>query len=411
MKKTKKILFLLTFILLLFSIIKSPLKIYAASYAPSVSSHAYVIMDSKSGEILYSKDPYKKIYPASTAKMMTALLAVENCNLSTKITIKESVLSNINPEATQLGLKAGSTYTLEELLHILLLYSGADAADTIAVEIAGSVDKFSEMMTKRAKSIGLSNTNFDNAIGLDFGGFNNTYSTANDIAKLTKYVMNNKTIRNIVGKSSYTIKSFNNGGSKTIKNTNKFLNDQWYPKDLYKIIGTKTGTTDKAGYVLSTTAIDSKGREIICAFFGNSTRSKMYSDIESLLTFTYKNFGSKYGWVQSNGKWYYYDKLGNLKTGWIKYKDQWYYLKSNGEMATGWVKVDNKWYYLKSSGEMATGWILYYNQWYYLTESGAMATNTTIDGWIIDGDGIATPLIDDSNNIPGTIVGKINIDS
>ena len=100
-------------------------------------------MDSKSGEILYSKDPYKKIYPASTAKMMTALLAVENCNLSTKITIKESVLSNINPEATQLGLKAGSTYTLEELLHILLLYSGADAADTIAVEIAGSVDKFS----------------------------------------------------------------------------------------------------------------------------------------------------------------------------------------------------------------------------------------------------------------------------
>ena len=160
---------------------------------------------------------------------------------------------------------------------------------------------------------------------------------------------------------------------KSIKNTNKFLNDQWYPKDLYKIIGTKTGTTDKAGYVLSTTAIDSKGREIICAFFGNSTRSKMYSDIESLLTFTYKNFGSKYGWVQSNGKWYYYDKLGNLKTGWIKYKDQWYYLKSNGEMATGWVKVDNKWYYLKSSGEMATGWAKVDNKWYYLKSNGEMA--------------------------------------
>ena len=100
-----------------------------------------------------------------------------------------------------------------------------------------------------------------------------------------------------------------------------------------------------------------------------------------------------------------------MAIGWAKVDNKWYYLKSSGEMATSWVKVDNKWYYLKSSGEMATGWILYYNQWYYLTESGAMATNTTIDGWIIDGDGIATPLIDDSNNIPGTIVGKINIDS
>ena len=173
---------------------------------------------------------------------------------------------------------------------MLLISSAADAADTIAEAISGSTSKFIEQMNNKAKLLGMNNTKFDNTIGLDIGNkYYNTYSTSNDIAKLTNVVMKNTTIRNIVCKPSYTIKKFNNKGSKTINNTNRFLRGQWYPKDLYTIIGTKTGTTNAAGYALSATAIDKNGREIICSFFGNATRNKMYENIQALLTYTYKN--------------------------------------------------------------------------------------------------------------------------
>lgn len=290
MKKNVKVIIKLMLILLFISSTVFTNIVDAATQNPTVSAHAYTVMDSNTGKILYTQDGDKRIYPASTVKMMTALIAVENSSLSRKITVKQSVLSNIAEDASQVGLKAGTTYTLEELLHMLLISSAADAADTIADAISGSTSKFIDEMNKKAKLLGMEDSKFDNTIGLDIGNnFYNTYSTSNDIAKLTKEVMKNTTIRNIVCKSSYTIKRFNNGSSKTIMNTNRFLRDQWYPKDLYKIIGTKTGTTNAAGYALATTAKDNNGREIICSFFGNKTRTKMYEDIQSLLTYTYQN--------------------------------------------------------------------------------------------------------------------------
>lgn len=313
-------------------------KVEATSEEPSVLAHAYVVMDANSGSIIYSQDGNKKIYPASTVKMMTALVAVEQGNLSDKITVKESVLSNVSKDATTIGLKAGTTYTLEELLNMLLIYSASDAADTIADAIAGSVSQYIKLMNERAKSLGMNSTSFDNTMGLDIGNkYYNTYSTAKDIARLTKHVMNNKIIRNIVGKSSYTITKFNNGSSKTINNTNQLLRDKRYQNDSYKIIGTKTGTTNAAGYALSATAIDNKGREIICTFFGNGTISQMYENIDELLTYTYKNLSTNYefkevdnsinyGWKQIDNKWYYYDKSGKIKKGWISENGKWYYL-------------------------------------------------------------------------------------
>ena len=139
----------------------------AASSMPIVSSHAYVIMDANSGKTLYSSDADKKIFPASTVKLLTALVAMENCDLSKKMTVDAKILSEIPYGAYVLNLKAGSTYTLEELLNMLLISSAADAADTIAVGVAGSKEKFAEMMNERAKTLGLKNSSFDNAIGRD----------------------------------------------------------------------------------------------------------------------------------------------------------------------------------------------------------------------------------------------------
>lgn len=184
-------------------------------------------------------------------------------------------------------------------------------------------------MNERAKYLGMNSTSFDNT--------NNTYSTANDIAKLTRYVMNNKTIRSIVGKSYYTIKKFNNNSSKTIYNTNQFLIDQRYQNDSYKIMGTKTGTTNAAGYALSATAIDNKGREVICTFLGNVTISQMYENIDELLTYTYKNLSTDYECKQVDNKWYYYDKSGSMKKGWINENEKWHYLRNNGELVTNTI--------------------------------------------------------------------------
>ena len=371
MEKYKRFILMLSIMMLCFTSVGFNNKVDAASL-PSVSAHAYVIMDSNSGEILYSKDAYKKIYPASTAKMMTALVAIENCDLSKKITITNTILNSVPSIATQANLKAGYSYTLEELLNMLLVYSAADAANAIAFEVGGSISGFTKMMNDRAKSLGMNSTNFDNAIGLDGRSFPNTYCNAVDIANLTKYVMKNPIIRDIVKKPSYTIKNYDNGKSKTLNNSNNFLRNKWYPKDLYTVIGTKTGTTDAAGYALSTTAIDKNGREIICSFFGNSTRTKMFEDIEKLLTYTYRNF--KPGWKRIEDKWYYYEKSGAKKTGWLKDNNKWYYLNEDGSMAIGWKRVSNEWYYLEQNGEMRTGWLKDSSgKWYYLNENGSMA--------------------------------------
>lgn len=375
MKKINKSILSILTMIICFSIIAFNNKVEADGQKPQVYAHAYVVMDAKTGEVLHSQDMNKKIYPASTTKMLTALVALDNCSLSKKITIKQSVLDNTPSIATQAGLKVGYTYTVEELLNMLLVYSAADAANSIANEVGGSIPGFVNMMNQKAKSLGMTGSHFDNPIGLDGRNFPNTYSTGSDIAKLTQQAMKNQTIKKIVKKPYYTIKNYYNGSSKTLNCSNKFLRGQYYPRDLYTVIGTKTGTTDAAGNVLSTTAIDKNGREIICSFFGNNTRAKMYEDIEALLTYTYKDLNS--GWKKENGKWCYLDNNGKKKVGWLKDKDSWYYLKSNGEMATSWLKYNNNWYYLEQSGAMRTGWLKYFDGWYYLREDGSMKI-----GWL-----------------------------
>ena len=410
MKKLYKIIFLLIGVITALTLQGVKKSVEASSVKPSVSANSYAIMDSKTGNILMSQDIDKRIYPASTVKMMTAVLAAERGNLGQKITVTSKHLSGVPSDATKLGLKVGSTYTLDELLHMVLLPSAADASEVVAHTISGSTSEFVRLMNAKAKELGMNSTNFDNTIGLDIGNnYHNTYSTARDIAKLTAYVMKNSYIRKIVSKPTYKISSFNNGQSKTINNTNRFLSDKWYPSNLYTIIGTKTGSTNAAGYLLSATSVDANGREIICMFSGNSTRDKMYSDMEKLLTYTYNNLTTNIGWVYENGNWYYYDingkkkigwlndngtwyyldTSGRMQTGWLKDEGAWYYLDTSGRMQTGWLKDEGAWYYLDTSGRMQTGWLNDNGTWYHLESSGKMSTNTVIDGWQIGEDGRA----------------------
>lgn len=255
-----------------------------------VSANAYVVMDANSGKIIMSQDADKRIYPASTTKLLTAVVAVEHCDIHKRIEVKQSALDKVDSQSSIAYIKAGSTYTMEELLYMLLIVSAADAAEVIAEEVGGTNEQFVNMMNAKAQQIGMTNSYFDNPVGMDWHINANIYSTANDIAKLTRYAMINYTIRKIVKHSSYTIENFNGGQSRTFYSTNGFLRKRKYADNLFTVIGSKTGTTDKAGYALTTTAKDNSGREVICSFFGNKTRTKMYRDINRLLINAFKNY-------------------------------------------------------------------------------------------------------------------------
>ncbi len=257
--------------------------------------YAYAVMDAGSGGVLLSDHLNKKIYPASTVKIMTAILAIENKDLGTKVKIKKKVLKKISSGAAVYGLAAGKKYTLECLLHILLLVSGADAAQMIAKEVGGTVDHFLEMMNEKAQALGMTGSHFDNPIGLDIGdGFTKTYATAYDYCLLTKYAMQNEKFCNIVKRKHYTVKRVNGTKERKLTNTNRFYTTVEYDKNLYQVIGTKSGTTNAAGHVFIATAADGEGHKVICAYYSKVSTTQLFLDIKKLFNKVFK--------AQKNGK-------------------------------------------------------------------------------------------------------------
>jgi D-alanyl-D-alanine carboxypeptidase len=291
-KLVKKISLILIFTLLSTVIPWNTVK--AESQVPEVSAHAYVVMDANSGEVLYSEHETNKIYPASTVKLMTAIVAMEQSSLTKKITTKQSVLKELPSDASVIGLKPKNTYTLNQLLQMTLIVSAADAANTIAAGVSGSTKKFVKKMNAKAEELGMYGTSFDNAVGLDIGnGYKNTYTTAEDFAILTRYAMSKPTLRDIVAMKTYKVPtSIKKSGGK-LKSTNLFYSTADYSKDRYTIIGSKTGPTNAAGSVLIATARDQDNHEIICAFFGNVNRTTTYKDIRKLIDFTFNQYDNQ----------------------------------------------------------------------------------------------------------------------
>lgn len=200
-----------------------------------------IVMDSDSGRILYEKNANQKRLIASITKIMTAIVAIEEGDLTEKITVGEEVLSMYG---TNIYVEVGEKMKLRDLLYGLLLRSGNDASVVIAKAIAGSEEKFVNLMNKKAQEIGMKNTIFKNPHGLDEETEN--YSTAYDMALLSKYAYKNKTYRNIVSTDKYEVST----GKKTYLwyNRNKLLTTYEY------CTGGKNGYTPRAGKTLVTTA-------------------------------------------------------------------------------------------------------------------------------------------------------------
>ncbi len=204
--------------------------------ALEVSAKNAVLIEYESGDIIFSKNSSCRAPMASTTKIMTAIVAIENGDLDKRIKIPSEA---IGVEGSSIYLQDGEELTLRELLYALLLESANDASVAIAIEIAGSVEKFAEMMNDKARELGLEDTNFTNPHGLDDESH---YTTAYDLAKIARYAMQNPCFCEIVSTKKEIIPSLD--GQRVLINHNKLL------KSFEGAIGIKTGFTKKSGRCL-----------------------------------------------------------------------------------------------------------------------------------------------------------------
>ncbi len=283
----KQKLHLAAVLCVLFVLFAAP-SVKAEVKSPKISCHSYVVMDAGSGEILLSQDADKKIYPASTTKLMTAIVCLENGDVNAKIKTKADVVYHTTPGTYSVGIGAGVNYTFLDLMNMSLVASSADATDSLAVGVFGSKEKCVEAMNAKVKELGLTHTSFDNPVGSDLGaGYENNYSTAREMSLITRYAMTKTEIRKAVRRRSYTASV----SGVTVNTTNRFIRGTYYyDSDQYEIIGTKSGTTDAGGHVFIATAKDKKGHEVICAFFGDDSVEATFAGIRKLYNYTFKEY-------------------------------------------------------------------------------------------------------------------------
>lgn len=247
---------------------------------------AFILIDANSNAVICEKNADVKLHPASVTKIMTAILAIELGDFSKPFTASDFAVKSIGLGGSNVGIQPGEQIYLNELLHMLMLASGNDAANIIAENIAGSVGNFTYLMNQKARKIGAQNTNFSNPIGLDVeDGYPDNKTTARDLAVITRYAMSNPKFREIVSKSEFVAAATNKRGAKHIKTTNRFFRDINYNKHLYTVNGVKTGYTKAALNTGVFSARNSEGAELICVVLKNADRTNMFEEIRQLFDY------------------------------------------------------------------------------------------------------------------------------
>lgn len=238
MKDNRNLLLILLVLTLLLSLLT--IFVVAEGGVPTVSARSSVLYEPVSNTFIYEKNSTERLSMASTTKIMTALLAIERCDLNQTVKIPKEATGI---EGSSLYLKEGDEITVRDLVYSVLLQSANDAATAIAIYTSGDVKSFSDLMNQRAKEIGLTDTSFENPHGLDS---DNHYTTARDLAILASVALKNDTFRDIC--ATYKHSFFISDTQRTVVNHNKLLR-------LYKgANGVKTGYTDKSGRCLVSSA-------------------------------------------------------------------------------------------------------------------------------------------------------------
>lgn len=262
----------------------------------NVNSPSAILFNSNTEKILYEKNAYEIKYPASTTKIMTAILVLENCNLDNFTTVSTTAIQ-IPIGYTNANLQPDEIITINDLLHLLLIVSANDAANVLAEYVSGSIDSFSNMMNAKAKEIGCLNTNFINPSGIHNS---NHYSTAYDLCLIANYAMKNQVFRQIVSTANYTTSSTNKSEERILTNTNKLLHEfvgKSNDNNIYYYefaTGIKTGYTTEAKNCLIASA-KKDDTEYIAVILGANAHetinnSQRFADVKNLFITAFDNY-------------------------------------------------------------------------------------------------------------------------
>ena len=267
-----------------------------ASNIPSTYSPSTLLMDLDSGKILYSKNANTRMYPASTTKIMTAILTIENCQLTDTAIASHNAIYSVPSGYSHANIQEGEELTIEQLLNVLLIPSANDAAFVLAEHIAGSVEAFADMMNAKAVEIGCKDTHFVNPNGVHD---ENHYSTAYDLALIGKYAMQYDVFRDIASKTSCSLPAtdkypredrlFNTTNDLLRENYSRAANNYYYP---YATAG-KTGYTDAAKNCIVATAKKDDISLLAVVLHGERTEdglSQRALDCKTLFEYGFNNY-------------------------------------------------------------------------------------------------------------------------
>lgn len=292
MKLKKKISILLVLIFIINFLVCS--NVFATE--PNVSAGAIFSAELSTGKVIYEKNAREKKYPASTTKVMTALLVLENCELTDTATASYNAISIIPSGYSIANIQVGETLTIEDLLYALMVCSANEAANVLAEHVAGSISSFSAMMNTRAEELGCENTHFVNPNGIHN---EDHYSTAYDLYLIAKEAMKNETFRKIVSTTTYTLPATEKYAEKdrVCRSTNQLLHvnkssraDNYYYKDC---IGIKTGFTSQAQNCLISAASKNSLEFINVVLDAGATEDDLsirYLDSIELFDYAYENY-------------------------------------------------------------------------------------------------------------------------
>ena len=248
-----------------------------------VNAEAAGLFDITDSEAMFSKNAFERLYPASTTKIMTALLAIKYGNLSDEVTVTEDAVIT-ERGATLCGIKPGDVLTMEQLLYGLMLPSGNDAGAAIAVHMADSIEGFADLMNEEAHRIGATGTHFVNPHGLTD---EQHYTTAYDLYLMFNEALKYPEFRKITGTTAYTADYKNGQGeavSKTWSGGNWYMTGERDTPDGLTVFGGKTGTTSAAGYCLVMASRDESDKEYVSVVLKAGSRPGLYENMTNIIS-------------------------------------------------------------------------------------------------------------------------------
>lgn len=258
-----------------------------AENEPAPASESAILLDFDTGRVLFSKNPDAKLYPASTTKIMTGILAIENLNMDTVVSINQTAI-DVDRDGSNMGLLWNEEISLLDLTYGLLVHSANDAANALAENVSGSIDEFVVLMNKKAAELGMTNTNFVNTHGYHN---DNHYTTAKDLSILCRYAMQNALFRQIVATPQYQIAPTNKYDEiRYMTSNNALINPNKGRTYLYSAAqGIKTGHTSVAGACFTCYA-ERDNMRLITVTMKAPSSGDSFKDTIALMEYGFNNY-------------------------------------------------------------------------------------------------------------------------